>query len=357
MQDQEQEVKTYAQMLREGLDEVFSSEPYRRFLRFVANNPTYSCRNVLLILHQRPNATKVMGFRAWQGQGRCVQQGQHGLRIIAKFEKDEEEDELKKPAPSKKHPAWKKDRKFRRISVFDISQTTLMDGVEPPGQTENFSVTDDALELFKPALLEGKVDNYSLAIQILQEISPLPLQFQSGMRQEGSRDAASIQIRSDMSQLHTVRAIVNQIVQAWRPGACQDREHLEIEAESVAFIVCQYLGLDTSDFSFGHIARYSYGRKQKALELFLDTIQKTAMYFIDTIEGILEARELTFDTSEFFLVSQKRAYRLLSAGSPVYLVFPGEGELLTYDRKAIDQHEGPFATDRAVWFAAGCRAA
>lgn len=346
MQNQEQEIKTYTKMLREGLDEVFSSEPYRRFLRLVANNPIYSYRNVLLILRQKPNATKVMGFKAWQGQERCVQQGQQGLRIIAKFEKDEEDDDKqKKPAIPKKQSAWKKDRKFRRISVFDISQTTLMDGVEPPGQMENFSVTADALELFKPALLEGKVDNYSLAIQILQEISPLPFQFQSGMRQEISQDAASIQIRSGMSQLHTVRAIVNQIVQAWRLGACQDREQLEIEAESVAFIVCQYLGLDTSDFSFGHIARYSYGRKQKALELFLDTIQKTAMYFIDTIEGILEARELTFDTSEFFLVSQKRAYRLLSAGSPIYLVFPGEGKLLTYNRKAIEQHEGPFATD------------
>ncbi len=57
----------------EGLDEVFSSEPYRRFLRFVANNPTYSYRNALLILHQKPNATKVMGFKAWLRQDRCVQ--------------------------------------------------------------------------------------------------------------------------------------------------------------------------------------------------------------------------------------------------------------------------------------------
>lgn len=355
MQDQEQDVKTYAQMLKEGLDEVFSSEPYRRFLRFVANNPTYSYRNVLLILHQKPDATKVMGFKAWLRQDRCVQQGQQGLRIIAKFEKDDEEE--KQQAPSKKKHTWKRDGKFRRISVFDISQTAPVGGDNAVREAEDPPVKPDSMELFQPAPLTGKVENFPLAVRILREISPLPIQLQNSLGADSSRGEGKILVRGGMSQLHTIRTIVNQIVREWRYEACPDKEQLEIEAESVAFIVCQYLGLDTSDFSFGYIARYSFGQERKALELFLDTIQRTAMYFIDTIEGIFEAQRLKFDASEFFLVSQKRAQRLLQMGSPVYLVFPGEGELLTYDKKAIDQHKGPFATDRAVWFAAGCRAA
>lgn len=271
----------------------------------MANNPTYSYRNVLLILHQNPNATKVMGFKAWLRQDRCVQQGQRGLRIIAKFEKDDEEDE-KQQAPSKKKPAWKRDGKFRRISVFDISQTIPIDRDDAVEEAENPLIKPDPMELFQPMPLTGKVENFPLAIRILQEISPLPIRLQSGLGVDSTRSDGEILVCSGMSQLHTIRTIVNQIVREWRHETCSDKEQLEIEAESVAFIVCQYLGLDTS---------------------------------------------------EYFLISQKRAQQLLQMGSPVYLVFPGEGELLTYDRKAIDQHEGPFATDRAVWFAADCRAA
>ncbi len=355
MQDQEQDVKTYAQMLKEGLDEVFSSEPYRRFLRFVSNNPTYSYRNVLLILHQKPNATKVMGYKAWLKQGRCVQQGQRGLRIIAKFEKDDEEE--KQQASSKKKHTWKQDGKFRRISVFDISQTVPIDGDNVVKEVEDFPMKLDSMELFQPAPLTGKGENFALAVRILRALSPLPIQLQNGLGADGSRGEEKILVRGGMSQLHTIRTIVNQIVREWRYETCPDKEQLEIEAESVAFIVCQYLGLDTSDFSFGHIARYSFGRERKALELFLDTIQRTAMYFIDTIEGILEARKICYDVSEFFLISQKRAQRLLATGYSVYLVFPGEGELLTCDRKAIEKHKGFFATDRAVWFSNACRAA
>ncbi len=234
MQDQEQDVKTYAQMLREGLDEVFSSEPYRRFLRFVANNPTYSYRNALLILHQKPNATKVMGFKAWLRQDRCVQQGQRGLRIIAKFEKDEEEDEKQQVSPKKKK-AWKGEGKFRRISVFDISQTIPINGDDTVKEVGESPIKPDAMELFHPMPLAGKVENFPLAIRILQEISPLPIRFQSGLGADSTRSEGKILVRSDMSQLHTIRTIVNQIVREWRHEDCPNKEQLEIEALYSAF--------------------------------------------------------------------------------------------------------------------------
>ena len=105
-----------------------------------------------------------------------------------------------------------------------------------------------------------------------------------------------------------------------------------------------------------YLSNNSLGRERKSLETFLDVIQQTAMYFIETYDGIFEAKKSSYDVTEFFLISQKRAQRLLQMGDPVYLVFP-EGELLTFDRKAIDQHDGLFATERAVWFTAECRAA
>lgn len=81
MADQENEIRTYAQMLQDGLDEVVVGEPFRRFLRFLANNPNYSHRNVLPILQQKPEATRTKGFKGWLKEGRCVREGQRGIRI------------------------------------------------------------------------------------------------------------------------------------------------------------------------------------------------------------------------------------------------------------------------------------
>ena len=119
MADQENEIRTYAQMLQDGLDEVVANEPFRRFLRFLANNPNYSHRNVLLILQQKPEATRTKGFKGWLKEGRCVREGQRGIRINANFQRNDEEDLL--PPDHQKQKEEK--RTFRRISVFDISQT------------------------------------------------------------------------------------------------------------------------------------------------------------------------------------------------------------------------------------------
>ncbi len=153
-----------------------------------------------------------------------------------------------------------------------------------------------------------------------------------------------------MSQLHTIRTILNQMVQAWRGPFCWDQDQLEIEAESVAFIVCQYLGLDTSNFSIPHIAKHSFGQERKRLERFLHAIQQTALYLIDSIDGLLEARRIGYEEKDYFLLTNQRtALRLFREQRPVYLVFPGEGELLTMSKKAIEEHKGPFATNRASW--------
>jgi len=334
-------------MLQDGLDAVFSSEEYHRFLSFIANNPTYSYRNVILILQQCPHAQKVMGFQAWKKFGRVA--NQRGLRINARFaDKDEEDTVIKKIAKKSK-----KDKKFRRISVFDISQTVVVDedlaGEQAAGEQE--VMANDVGVPFRTDMLEGEVAGYDEIMRTINEFSPLPIQFRSNQRADGVASYAEIAIRKDMSQLHTIRTVVNQIVQCWRRPYCVDREQLEIESESVAFIVCQYLGLDTSEFSFNYIAQYSYGKERKHLEHFLDKIQKNALYFINSIEGVREASRIGYDISEYFLVvSRKTAQNLFQNGSSVYLVYPGKGELLAMKKKELEEHAGPYATDRSVWF-------
>jgi len=352
MQDQEKEVRTYAQMLQDGLDEVVSREPFQRFLRFVANNPNYSARNVLLILQQRPNATQTKGFKGWLKANRCVNEGEHGIRINANFQAEDPDDPVTSPAMHREKEK-KKDEKefnFRRISIFDISQTSPLDGVAgntQPSPAPAFGNTNP----FKTELLEGQVQNYELALQILKMIAPSPIVFRHGIRSSAAANFSEITLKSDMSQLQAIRSAINQITQIWRRPFCMDQDQLEIEAESVAFIVCRHLGLDTSGFSFPHIAQYSFGKERKNLKLFLNAIQQTALYFIDSIDGLLEADRIGYASSEYFmLVNPRTAMRLFREGQPVYLVYPGKGELLTINKKAIEKHDGPFATDWDCWF-------
>ena len=344
MPDQETSIRTYIQMLQDGLDEVVTGEPFRRFLRFLANNPNYSHRNVLLILQQMPEATRTKGFKGWLKEGRCVREGQRGIRINANFQRDDEEDLL--PPNQRK----KEKRTFRRISVFDISQTVALEGEEDKqaAPIPYFGPVDP----FTEEMLEGQVEHYDLALTLLRRISPVPVIFRQGCRTEGSIGEAGIIVKDGMSQLHTIRTILNQMVRGCRGPFCEDRDQLEIEAESVAFIVCQYLGLDTSQFSCPHIAKYSFGQERKRLEQFLDAIQQTALYLIDSIDGLLEAQKIGYDADGLFLLTNRRtALRLFREQRPVYLVFPGEGELLTMSKKAIEEHKGPFATDQVSWFA------
>ena len=345
MQDQEMDVRTYAQMLQDGLDEITAREPFQRFLRFLANNPNYSPRNVLLILQQKPEATRTKGFKGWLKEGRCVREGQRGIRINANFQRNDEEELL----PPNQRKRKKEKPAFRRISVFDISQTVALEGAGeqlPAAPALYFGPADP----FAADVLEGQVERYDLALWLLRSISPLPVIFQQGLRVDGEVGDAKMLIKNGMSQLHTIRTILNQMVRVWRGPFCENKDQLEIEAESVAFIVCQYLGLDTSSFSFPHIARYSFGQERKRLEQFLDATQQTALYLIDSIDGLLEARHIGYEEKDYFLLTNRRtALRLFREQQSVYLVFPGKGELLTMSKKAIEEHEGPFATDRVSW--------
>jgi hypothetical protein len=346
MPDQETSIRTYTQMLQDGLNEVVAGEPFRRFLRFLANNPNYSHRNVLLILQQMPEATRTKGFKGWLKEGRCVREGQRGIRINANFQRNDEEDLL--PPDHQKQKEEK--RTFRRISVFDISQTVALEGEEDKqaASMPYFGPVDP----FAEDILDGQVEHYDLALRLLHSISPLPVTFQQGLRVDGEAGNSEILIKSGMSQLHTIRTILNHMVQVWRGPFCWDQDQLEIEAESVAFIVCQYLGLDTSNFSIPHIAKHSFGQERKRLERFLDAIQQTALYLIDSIDGLLEAQKIGYEVDGLFLLTNQRtALRLFREQRPVYLVFPGEGELLTMSKKAIEEHKGPFATDQVSWFA------
>ena len=354
MQDKELQVKTMSRMLEEGLNEVFSTEYFRRFLSFIANNPNYTYRNVILILQQCPHATKTRGYKSWINEGRIVQREEKGLRINACFERAKQEDNFLLQAHSDKMRERRKNAnadssKFYKISVFDISQTRELGAGED--NDRYIPHIEPAGNIFDITRLEGAVTEYDELLQDIQNVSPLPVLFSSGARSDGNNAYDSIIINKDMSQLHIIRTIINQIVRVWLHSSATDREQFEIVTESITFIVCSYLNLDTSEFSFRHIAKYSLGREQNALKQFLDTIQTTALYFIDTLDGVRTMRNIRYVSEELFLlVNKKTVLRFFKQGYYIYLFYPDRGELLAMNKKDIEQYEGPFAVLREDWF-------
>jgi hypothetical protein len=279
-----------------------------------------------------------------------IKAGEKGLRINAFFEsvkaKEREEDEPPLP-PSKRKLEVKGKSKFRKVSVFDISQTRPMDGVDEP-EPPRLAPAGNVLAAPLP---QGDVPGYDDLLRDLREASPLPIIFSDSIEESARAMLFDIAIKEGMSQLNTIRAVIFQIALLWLRAHFTEPKLLEVAARSVTFIVSQHLDIDASGFGFCEVSEYNTDREQDGKEGFLDAVQKTALYFIDTLDGIRAARQLGYPTDEYFmLTNQKTALRLFRQGHYVYLVYPGQGELLAMSKKVLEQYEGPFAVPREGWF-------
>ena len=176
---------------------------------------------------------------------------------------------------------------FRAVSVFDVSQT---DGKPIP-------------ELEVNELL-STVEGYEDFVQALMNISPVPIAFEDipgDSKGYFSTAEKRIAVQENMSESQTLKTMVHEVahsrlhdkeVNQSMDIPVKDRNTKEVEAESVAFTVCQHFGIDTSDYSFGYIAGWSSGRNMKELKSSLDTIRKTASELITGIEGAMQELQL-----------------------------------------------------------------
>ena len=292
---EKQKVQEITEKLEQGIKELFESEKYKTYLNTMSKFHNYSFNNTMLIAMQKPDATLVAGFKAWQKNfDRHVKKGEKGIRILAPAPyKIKEEQEKLDPVTGEimldkngmpiteeveiKIPA------FRVVPVFDVSQT---DGKELP----DIGVNE----------LSGSVEDYEDFMQALTEVSPVPITYEDI---EGEAKGYfhttdhRIAIQEGMSQSQTVKTAIHEVAHAKLHDREQnqdidavldkDRNTKEVEAESVAYTVCQHFGIDTSDYSFGYIAGWSSDRDMKELKSSLDTIRKTASELITGIEDRL----------------------------------------------------------------------
>ena len=293
---EKQKVKEITDKLEEGLKELFESEKYKNYLSTMSKFHNYSVNNTLLIALQKPDATLVAGFKAWQTNfNRHVNKGEKGIRILAPapYKIKEERDKLDpvtgevvfdKDGMPQTEEVEVKIPAFRAVSVFDVSQT---DG-EPIPELE-------AKELL------ATVEGYEDFIKAITYVSPVSISFEEipgDSKGYFSPAENRIGVQEGMGESQTLKTMVHETAHAMLHSRevendnllapAKDRNTKEVEAESIAYTVCQHFGIDTSDYSFGYIAGWSSGKDMRELKSSLDTIRKTASELITGIEGQLQ---------------------------------------------------------------------
>ena len=287
-----EKIKEITDRLEQGITELFDSERYKEYLQVMSKFHNYSFNNTLLIAMQKPDASLIAGFNAWKNNfGRNVMRGEKGIRILAPSPyKIRQEVEKKDPQTGKtvigsdgKPVTETKEIQipaYKVVAVFDVSQT---EGRELPSISANE--------------LTGDVEQYEDFFAALEKTSPVPMGFE---KIEGAAhgyyhlEEKRIAIDEGMSQLQNLKTAIHEIAHAKlhdidlnapeqpdRP----DRRTREVQAESIAYTVCQHYGLDTSDYSFGYVAGWSSGRELAELKSSLETIRATAAEIINTIDG------------------------------------------------------------------------
>ena len=284
-------VKEITARLEQGIQAIFDSDRYKEFLTAMSKFHDYSLNNTILIAMQGGNLVK--GYSQWQKEfDRHVKSGEKGIKIFApapyKVKKlvDKIDPDTRKPILDSEGKTVKEEKEvtvpaFKVVTVFDISQT---EGKEFP----DLSV--------KPLLAD--VEQYADFFAALEKASPVPIAFEqitNGANGYFSLTDKRIAIKEGVSELQAVKTAIHEIAHAKlhdvdlnAPLEEQnriDRRSREVQAESVAYTVCQHFGLDTSDYSFGYVAGWSSGKEMTELKASLETIQETAKELITEIEG------------------------------------------------------------------------
>lgn len=301
---EKQRVQELTNKLEQGLQDLFNSDSYRNYLSTMSKFHNYSFNNTLLIAMQKPDATLVAGYKAWQKNfERHVNKGEKAIRILAPapYKIKEERDKidpvtqellLDKDGNPQKEEVEITIPAFRAVSVFDLSQT---DGKPIPELTAKELLSD--------------VEGYQDMIRAVEAISPVPIELEEiagDSKGYYDREAKRIAVQENMSESQTLKTMIHEVAHSKLHSKeveqdeqmRKDRNTKEVEAESVAYTVCQHFGVDTSDYSFGYIAGWSSGRDTKELRASMDTIRRTASELITGIEEQLQELQRNREVSQ-----------------------------------------------------------
>lgn len=290
------EMEAISNKLEQGVKDVFKEQNFKDYLNFCAKLPRYSVNNQLLIMMQKPDATMCQSFTGWKEMNRNVKRGEKGIRILApapyKMDKEQDKkDSFGKPVLDKDGEPVKETvevtvNAFKPVSTFDISQT------------EGEPIPQIGVEE-----LVGDVEGYASLIEAIKETVPVPIEFEnieSGAKGYFHIEDNRIAIQEGMSEVQTVKTMIHEAAhQALHSkeamehsGEKKSQNQKETEAESIAYVVCQHFGIDTSEYSFPYVATWSADKEVPELKASLDTIRSCSAKLIVSIEEKVRDKEI-----------------------------------------------------------------
>ena len=287
MENENKNIDKIIDRLQNGVREIFEGDKFKHYLEVMAKFHTFSSYNWQLIYEQCPNATKLAGYVQWKRDfNRHVKKGEKAIRILA--------------------PRFVEGgmRGFKEVCIFDISQT------------EGAPLPQNGIEV---KILEGNYESYEILFNALTKISPLPIEF--GKLKAGVRGTCyigrKIVISVGMSQLQNTKTLIHEIAhELLHNGTDKNKNTKEVEAESVAYAVCSYFNLDTSEYSFNYVADWSEDKQLDILRSSLETITEAANKIISDILEYLgeDIEDIDFDIGD----DEQRGKELYELGMLYY---------------------------------------
>ncbi len=252
--------------LEDGVKSVYTSENYIAFLKMMAQFYNYSFNNVILILSQCPTASRVASFQTWKRLGCSVKKGEHGIKILVPipYTYQKKQDTVDDDGNPVQETVDAKGLTFRVGNVFDYQQVS---GELPELCTE---LTDDS-EKLQNAILRIVAENDDIS-------------YDDSLKEGGANgyyrmDTREICLRPHMAALQTMKTVIHEKAHSLLHNSDSEakftRSEAEVQAESVAYVVCQAFGLDSSDYSFPYIASWA-NKDMDTLRASLSVIEKAA---------------------------------------------------------------------------------
>lgn len=288
--EKKKQLQEITEKLESGIRELQSSEAYRHYLDVMGRFHHYSMSNCILIAMQNPEARLVAGYAAWEKKfGRHVKRGEKGIKIIAPAPYSVSKQRTKTDPLTGKillNQNGKPQKEMVDVMVPNFKVTTVFDVKQTEGKELPHLVHE----------LKADVNNYQQIMSAIRKISPVPIEFSDmpGSTAKGYYDQVEkkIVIRDGMSGVQTIKTAAHELSHALlhdkdtgsQKDQMLDRRVKEVEAESVAYVVCQHFGIDTSDYSFAYVESWSRDQELSDLKASLNVIQKTAGKIIDGIE-------------------------------------------------------------------------
>jgi len=269
----ERKIDEVLKRLKEGVNDIQDSDNFKQFLLTMSKFHDYSIGNLILITIQKPEATRVAGFKTWKDLGRWVKKGEKGIAILApcfppKEKRTETEENEEEEAEIEVSPVY-----FKVVHVFDVSQT---DG-EPLPEFEMPSLTGEANEDLFERVME------------LTSAQGLDVSFESRPYQDqaikGTYSGKSIWVRPEESRAQQLKTLLHEVAHYYTESVFRiPRRDAETIAESVAFTVGAHFGFDSGVRSFSYVALWAEDRK--VLEANLTAIRKVSTKMFDALESI-----------------------------------------------------------------------